>query len=355
MTDSFKSVSSYLLASQFPLIQDFDVLCRVFTCHFILEHFEVRLQKWEREVSCVSYNLLFYETWSCVKLSFFKKKKTTDLIRCSSNKQDCSLMLSPVILWLQCGRQNCLMFAIWLLKTMALFVSVFYPSPSIKSLEPFSLGNLPGTGLDWAIIGICVSVCVCVYAQKGKWRNVPLCCHVFLHLSLSVYRPRWVQRFPWMWDRSIFTNQPDKGNLAINYSNGSVCVCCVCPLAWGLSLQGMRRTCSASQWKDAACRPSETGGVGNESHPPLLPDQPRSFITCPCNQTGSHARGCTGEQPRKTHTPILLCPAVCRCTFSWPTFRGRWRHFRCETWETRFEASHGCSRLLHRQQRGTVW
>lgn len=39
---------------------------------------------------------------------------------------------------------------------------LYYPSPSIKSLKPFSLGNVPGAGLDRAVIGMCVCFCVCM-------------------------------------------------------------------------------------------------------------------------------------------------------------------------------------------------
>lgn len=69
---------------------------------------------------------------------------------------------------------------------IALFV--FPITTPLKSLRPFSLGNLPGAGLDGPSLGICtVCLCVCVYVQRGRRGKVSLCSYFLLSLSVFFF------------------------------------------------------------------------------------------------------------------------------------------------------------------------
>lgn len=101
---------------------------------------------------------------------------------------------------------------------------------------------------------------------------------------------------------------------------------CVCACTW----MGLRQLTAGDiedavhcQWKDAACRPSETGG-GEMNHIPLSSRSslsPSSLV--PATQNGSHALG--GQFCRKgakentlTHSlPCWVLDALCLGLLSW--------------------------------------
>ena len=180
-------------------------------------------------------------------------------------------------------------------------------------------------------------VCVSVYVQRGKRRTAPPRVPAFIFICLSAASGKC---FPRKWD--ICPRFPrwcaltDKSKLAINYSNpqrAHVCVCvreCVCVC---VHMDGFKAAHSGGH-RGRGPLPVERRCMssfrdrrrGNESHPPLLPIQPLSFISRPCDPKWFPCFRRTvlseGSQGKHTHTLFALLGS--RRTLSWPTFMAAW-------------------------------